>query len=454
MTTGPEAFASFPLVSALRERRSRRFAAGFRLNGGPLAFESRREPAPLSVEEEAALAFAATGVTGHALSELPFATGERPDAGGGHIMVHFVGRTVASGDAMHLAAVFVVNDEGAWMLRRPQDFPRDEVGGLVDLALAGRFVDLYQRTRVRLADGRVDVPRDLPHLAPFNKWSANLPGTTYFVPVAELTVLYINVLLSFFDEEWRFFFVDDHHGYQPAGIARFGRSQGGHLEDDPRRGRVATVTLMESWIREFGAVEMGGIVQNLGLATAAMGLGGFPHFAAYPGAWPAALGFRMLDVPFSRTTGAGMPAEPGALMVPTPIGLERGGQTLIKPFCPPYYRDMEAAVLAFVDYKYGWGGTFRDGGEATAWRDGRTVQADPPLLGPGHRGHHRLLHLCPRALRPLPGVHRPLHQPGRLPGPPPRPRLLHPLLPPRGPGHPAPHPRHELAPSITHRERD
>jgi hypothetical protein len=370
---------TFPLFTALLERRSRRFAAGFRLNGGPLAFESRRAPAPLSVAEEAALAFAATGVTGHALSELPFGTGDRPDAGGGHIMVHFVGRTVASGDAMHLAAVFVVNDDGAFMLRRPQDFPRDEVGGLVDLAKANRFTELYERTRVRLAEGRVDVPRDLPHLAPFNKWSANLPGTTYFVPIAELTVLYINVLLSFFDEEWRFFFVDDHAGYQPAGIASFGRSRGGHLEDDPRAGRVATVTLMESWIREFGAVEMGGIVQNLGLAAAAMGLGGFPHFAAYPGAWPAALGFRVLDVPFSVTIGAGAPSEPDPLMVPTPIGLERDGQPLIKPFCPPYYRDMEAAVLAFIDYKYGQGrGTFRDGGAATAWRDGRAVQSGIP----------------------------------------------------------------------------
>ena len=373
----PNEISAFPLFEALLERRSRRFAAGFRLNGGPLAFESQRAPAPLSLAEEATLAFAANGVNGYALSELPFDTGDRPDAGGGHIMVHFVGRTVASGDAMHLATVFVVNDEGAWMLRRPQDFPRDQVGSLVDLARASRFVELYERMRVRLADRRVDVPRDLPYLAPFNKWSANLPGTTYFVPIAELTVLYINVLLSFLDEEWRFFFVDDHNGYQPAGIGSFGRSRGGHLEDDPRLGSVATVTLMESWIREFGAIEVGGIVQNLGLAAAAMGVGGFPHFAGYPGAWPAALGFRMLDIPFSRTIGA--PSEPDPLSVPTPIGLERDGQTLIKPFCPPYYRDMEAAVLAFIDYKYAQGrGTFRDGGAATAWTDGRAIQSGIP----------------------------------------------------------------------------
>jgi hypothetical protein len=52
---------------------------------------------------------------------------------------------------------------------------------------------------------------------------------------------------------------------------------------------------------------------------------------------------------------------------------------LIKPFCPPYYRNMEEAVLAFVDYKYGEGrGTLRDGGEATSWRDGSSVQAGIP----------------------------------------------------------------------------
>jgi hypothetical protein len=40
---------------------------------------------------------------------------------------------------------------------------------------------------------------------------------------------------------------------------------------------------------------------------------------------------------------------------------------------------MEEAVLAFVEYKYAQGtGTFRDGGGATGWRDGATVQAGIP----------------------------------------------------------------------------
>ena len=67
------------------------------------------------------------------------------------------------------------------------------------------------------------------------------------------------------------------------------------------------------------------------------------------------------------------------LPVPTAVGLERDGEVLIKPFCPPYYRNMEEAVLAFVDYKYGRDrGTLRNGGEATSWRDGAGVQAGIP----------------------------------------------------------------------------
>ena len=62
--------------------------------------------------------------------------------------------------------------------------------------------------------------------------------------------------------------------------------------------------------------------------------------------------------------------------MPTAVGLEQGGTLLIKPFCPPYYRDMEQAVLAFVDYKYKPGsGTLNDRGKTSAWRDGAAVQA-------------------------------------------------------------------------------
>lgn len=256
---------------------------------------------------------------------------------------------------------------------------------LAQAARERRFADLYRRSRLRIADGRVDVPREVPYHLSLNKWSANVPGSTYFLPVNELTALYINGLLSFFDDDLAFFIVDERNRYQPAGIARFGRSRGGHLYDDPAAGRLGTVGIVETVLDEFVAIEQGGMLQNLGLMTQALGLGGFPHYASHPFIWPRALGFRMEELPFSRTIGAGpvvralLRALRRDLPVPTAVGLERDGEVLIKPYCPPYYRSMEEAVVAFVDYKYAAGrGTLRDGGGATAWRDGTAVQARIP----------------------------------------------------------------------------
>ncbi len=73
--------AAYSLQEALLARRSRRFGKGMRLNGGPLAYESKHAPEPLSLAEEAALAFAACGITGYVLGELPYQTGNVPDAG-------------------------------------------------------------------------------------------------------------------------------------------------------------------------------------------------------------------------------------------------------------------------------------------------------------------------------------------------------------------------------------
>jgi hypothetical protein len=344
-----------------------------RLNGGPLAYRSSHPPQALSLEEEAALAFAACGITGYALAELPYQTGGELEAGSGNVMIHLIGRTATSGDAAHSCSVFVFNDVGVWMLRRPQDYVRTELPEVIQAAREHELVDLYEKSRVHIADRRLDLPRETPFLPPFNKWSANVPGSTYFLPVAELTGLLINLLLFIFDEELAYFVVDDRQRFRPAGIAQFARSRGGHLYDDPRAGRYVSVTLAETALHEFAALEQGAILQNLALMTQALGLGGFPHYAAHPFIWFQTLGFRMEDIPFSRIANAGpvlsvlLKAFKRDLPVPTAVGLEREGQPLIKPFCPPYYRNMEEAVLAFVDYKYAEGkGTLRDAGANTA----------------------------------------------------------------------------------------
>jgi hypothetical protein len=376
---------SYSLLDAIALRRSRRFARGMNLNGGPLAYESREIPESLSFQEEAALAFAACGITGYVMAELPYESGSTPDSGGGNIMKQFVGRTVPSADALHTVIVFLLNDKGAWMLRRPQDFPSSEMGQLINAAKERQLDEVFLQSRVALSDRRLDVPRELPFVPPFNKWSANVPGSTYFIAVNELTALYINILLSCFSHDFKYFIVDERHGFRPAGIAKYAKSKGGTLHDDPRDGRFATVGFVESWLFELAAVEQGAVMQNLGLMTQALGLGGFPHFAAHPFGWLEALGFRMERPRFSRTVAASrivkfaLSLSGRDILIPTAVGLERNGETLIKPFCPPYYATMKDAVLAFLDSKFAPGkGSFRNGGRATAWLDAETVQARIP----------------------------------------------------------------------------
>jgi len=75
-------------MESMLQRRSRRFARGLSLSGGPLAYDSYLDPQPLTVEEEAVLAFAGCGITGPALAELPFQDGGKSETGGGNIMVN------------------------------------------------------------------------------------------------------------------------------------------------------------------------------------------------------------------------------------------------------------------------------------------------------------------------------------------------------------------------------
>src|SRR5262245_66208604 len=95
-----DALARYPLLTALRERRCRRFGKGMKIPGGPLAYESRHKPAPLTEAEEAAMVFAACGITGHALADLCYAKD-----GGGSIMAGLVARTIASGDGLQTVSL-------------------------------------------------------------------------------------------------------------------------------------------------------------------------------------------------------------------------------------------------------------------------------------------------------------------------------------------------------------
>ena len=115
-------WAGYPLLDALIKRRSRRFGLGMKMASGPLAYDSRHRSFPLTEEEEALLTFAAGGITGFALLDLSFAEGQ-----GGAIVARALGRTIASGDAIQTVSLVVINDDAAYLIKRPQDFPPQEI---------------------------------------------------------------------------------------------------------------------------------------------------------------------------------------------------------------------------------------------------------------------------------------------------------------------------------------
>lgn len=376
------ALARYPLLDALRERRSRRFGTGMGMDEGPLAHRSRQPPLRLTEEEEALLAFAACGITGHALGELQYQPG-----GGGTIMAGLLGRTVASGDAIHTVSVFVINDEATYLLKRPRDFAPTEIPELVVLARRNEFTELYRRSRIQVRNGRCQPPLDPMYNLAVNRWSLYDPASTYFLPVNELTLLYINGLLEIFDEGNGVFIVDERAGFRPAGLGRFARSRGGHLHDDPREQRVFTIQQLESLVAEFVTIEQGMVVQNLALMAQALGLGGFPHWAAHPFGWLQALGFRTTTLRASRYLGMGRLLGGLARLlgkdppVTLGLGLEASdGTPLLTPYCPPYYPSMAAAVEAVVELKFGEAGVFRGGIRHSAWREPEPIAqaARPP----------------------------------------------------------------------------
>ena len=322
-------------LKILRERRSRRFGLGMKMPTGPMAFQSRHPGLRLTEEEEALLVFAACGVTWYALADLVYEPGQ-----GGTIMSRLLGRTVPSGDAAHTVALIVMNQDATYYIKRPQDFAPDEVPEMATLAERGEYLEMYRRSRVKIRDGRAAPSLDPIFNINCNLWSLYDPAATYFLPVNELKWIYINGVLEIFNETTNAYVLDERASFAPAGLKPFAKSQGGHLDDDPRGGRIVTIQQLEEFVTEFVSVEQGMMLQNLALMVQAMGLGGFPHWAAHPFGWFKALGFRMGEMPTSRYLGMGrILSWLGKLLgkddpVPYVLGLEHNGVPLIKTFFP------------------------------------------------------------------------------------------------------------------------
>lgn len=370
---------AYPLLDALRHRRSRRFGRGMAIASGPFAYRSQQAPQPLSEDEEAFLAFAACGITGYALADLAYGSGQ-----GGAMLMGLVGRTISSADAINSVSLVLTNDTATYLIKRPQDFAPAELREIISLAQRDDLLEWYRRSRIKIGEGRAAPPVQPGYNFNINKWSLYAAGGSYLLPINELTALYINALLEAFDETMGLFLLDERANFRPAGIGRFAHSKGGHLDDNLAAGRAGTVQALEAAIMEGVAIEQGMMIQNIGLMAQALGIGGFANFAPHPASWFQALSFRMGSMPASRYLGAN-PLISAVLALlgrdrpfAYPLGLEQDGEALLKPFCPPYYPSMEAAVHAVVEIKFGPQGIFRGGAARSSWRDAASASAGIP----------------------------------------------------------------------------
>ncbi|MGH4030762.1 hypothetical protein ACQB60_17695 [Actinomycetota bacterium Odt1-20B] len=350
-----------PLVPAVWRRRTHRVSRGANVPAGSMSYRSPHEPKPLSDLEEAVL-IALTGCTGLTMPDRPF---EDP-RDGKPIMAKpnltMYGRTAGSPDNAQGTHFFMINDTGTYYLRKLPPAPGEP---FTPATLVARAAE----SKVRVLDHRLDVAegmRDFPAYLDSNRFLSNLPGTTVFFPVVDLSHQYINALMYLLTQPdgARPAFVDDRNLYRPAGVKKWLRN--GFLNPALKLPLGALGPMRTQ-------IEADLLLQNLMLVADAMGLGAWIHASLNP---QVALG----DPKFSRAYGRMLgftfvtprwrladlwrwhvPLPKYATLRSHPVGLtSRDGEPLITAACPPAYKTMADAVDAVVRAKFGPGGTYGD----------------------------------------------------------------------------------------------
>ncbi|HEY8411764.1 MAG TPA: hypothetical protein VIK76_10190 [Pyrinomonadaceae bacterium] len=343
----------YPLFSAFFNRRSRRVSKGIKsMQAGSLSYTSEQKPQPLDPLEEALL-IAATGITGVTIPDMPFTSDDGKPLVGSP-MLEINGRTASSPDNAQAAHFFMINDTGTYLLKKPDNVDPFYFRGELT---PQKLIDYAEKCKVRVLDHRLEFPREYPCYIGRNKYVSNLPGSTLFVPVVDLTKQYINGLMFLLSQPagFRPAFLDDWNFYRPAGVKRWIKS--GFLNKD--------LPIPLGYTNTFRIhIEADLLVQNLLLTIQALGLGGWVH-AAFIG--PLLLG----DAEYAQKYGAGLNfrfvkarkwKRLTRFMVPPPAWRDNpvGIDKLLEAHCPPYFENMDAAVDDLLKHKYGPGGLYKD----------------------------------------------------------------------------------------------
>jgi hypothetical protein len=359
-TAGLDALLARPLVESIWRRRTHRVSRGVPLlKAGSMTYTSNQTPLPLSELEEAVL-IAISGHTGLTMPDRPF----QDPTSGDFIMAKpnltMDGRTAGSPDNAQGTYFFMINDSGTYFIKRLPSV--DPQAALTPQTL----MDRARLAKVKVLDRRIDTAdRDFPAYLDSNRFLSNLPGTTIFFPVVDLSHQYINGLMYLLTQPkgHRPTLVDDRNFYRKAGVDKWVRN--GFLNADLKipLGTVGTLRTQ---------IEADLLLQNLMLVADAMGLGAYIHGSMSP---PVLLGDPKFTAQYGKMLGFEFAIPPFKLLdiirwqvlLPSlanlrshPIGLKVGDQYLLKAKCPPYYATMRAAVSEVMADKFGPNGIYKD----------------------------------------------------------------------------------------------
>ncbi|GGC68646.1 hypothetical protein IEU95_02545 [Hoyosella rhizosphaerae] len=343
--------AEFPLLEAIFGRRSRRFGTGMKIPSGPLAFESQKQPRPLTALEQSMLIASGTGMTGWTFG-VPHGP-DRPDAHA-HYSQRFTGRTAPTAAGSGTPVLFYTDDDGTYVTNTRDAVPSRQHeysgGGTHDI------VQTCQKCTRQLSDRRLDLPAQAPHMLPPNYWMANQPGSTLFMPVGDASEQVL-VLLAMVLANGSVV-IDDDLGCRAGNLDPYIRS--GLLDASAP---PTPLSVLHQIAYESSCAELSFMAHNIVLTMQAMGLGGL--FLAGLNRWSVLGAFADKGV---RGLGFRFVSD-DRWILPNPVGLDG----VYEGLCPPYYPDMRSAVAEFVRRKFGPGGAYDPDTEGP-WIDSERVK--------------------------------------------------------------------------------
>jgi hypothetical protein len=223
---------------------------------GPLNFSSTAEPEPLTELETALLCWAACGPSGIVAGDI----GVTNDLG---TLMGFAGRTIASASNDWSVDLIFTNDEGTFLYRPTQT--RSKVVEIDSESDYPKILQWFREGVIQLSDKRLDLDWSVSPGRPMGVWQYNLnkPGSTWFLPVADMAKGALNLYFSVFEHmQW---LITDEETTQSCGLDAWAKP--GFLEFP------ITQRQYEEVMMHAADYQHGMLIQNLRLAAEAMGLG-------------------------------------------------------------------------------------------------------------------------------------------------------------------------------------